>query len=323
MPYVRSTIPADEVASYTADVPMLVGNNIASDYLAMPQWRLSGSWASGSNTTNSSYPTLRAFDGQGLARTQPTIGASEVEVSLIFDLTAGTDGPHTWDTALIWNHNLASLGTNFNVTLSVSDLESFTGGTTLVIAQWNGVGGFTSGRLVATSLSDGAGTPNQRYTTVRYVRLRFVTTSGFLAGAPSIGEVWLGRRRQMAYQPNVPWAEANLTSDVADFVSKSGGRSRYVRNRGQRIFEPTWSFDGANPAGLNQETQMRAWFNECEQGSKPFLFFESPAAASPVAHVCYCDPPSLDMPVLGPFEREISMRFVEAAPYVQSEAVLS
>lgn len=320
MPYVRSTIPSAELTSFTADKPMIMANNIVSDFTVSPQWRLSGSWASGADITNSTFPVVRAFDGQAFGQTRPTIGASEVQVSFICDLTTGTDGPHTWDTAVIWGHNLATLGTNFNAELTISDLNTFaTDASTRTVAQWNGAGGFTTARLVSTQLSDGSGVLNQRYTTVRYMRLRFITTTGFLAGAPGFGELWLGRRRQMSYFPDTPWAEANLQSDVTDFVSRSGSRTRYVRNRGQRIFEPTWRFDGADANGLNQETETRAWFNECRQGSRPFVFFESPSVAIPTAHVCYLDPPKMDMPILGPFEREISMRFAESAPYVQSE----
>lgn len=316
-----TTVTAGELAALAADRMLLIGNNILDSYNALPQWRVSGVLSSGSDITSTVNPTSWAFDRGASIRTKPTFSAGWTEVSFLCDLAGG----QTADAALVWGHNFHELGGNIAITLDISNASDFGASQVTAtdapasfrtLAQWNNPS--TGSRLFSLSLNGLGLLSDQRYTDVQYLRLRIRKTSGTFATAPEFGELWLGRRWQMPYMPEIPWAEEAYESDVVDHHARSGVVTRYVRNRGRRTFDINFRAAGAdNTYGLTTETQLRSWWSDCEQGSKPSILVVTPTSDR-AAHVVY-PAPRLELPRVGPTERTASIPCVETAPYVALE----
>lgn len=309
MAFSASTVPSNELTPLAADKPLFIGSNILTAYNALPQWRVSGSWASGSDITSSA--TRFGFDGHGHLQTFPTLSAGAQNYSYIMDLTEGTGNTSTLDCAMILNHNFYTLTATVTVYLEISDISDFSSSTTL--ATWTP--GTADDRLISFSLNT-----NQRYVSVRYLRLRVNTSAGggFVTNVPRFGELFAGRRYQMSYHPTIPWESKAERSEVVDFVPHSGAAVRYVRNYGQRFFDFTTKMHGSDANGLNQETQLRNFWQACRYGARPFVFVPNPTTAAQNAYLCHADP-SMSMPILGPFERNLSLSFYEKAPFRTAE----
>src|SRR5687768_212146 len=134
MPYSATTISSGEATALTADKPLFVGNSVLEDYNAIPQWRVSGSWASGTDISdNATYPVWRGFDRAADSFTQPTSVSGQATVYYICDLANGTDDLHTVDSVFIIGHNFGTLGATALV--QIADDNAFS--TNLItLATW-------------------------------------------------------------------------------------------------------------------------------------------------------------------------------------------
>lgn len=306
------TLGSASLAATTADMPMLVGSQ-ALEFATSMQWRSTGSWDTGSDITDTTMPTRFAADRYGVGRTAPNSSAATATTTyLMLDLNPAT--VPDIDMALIWNHNLDQVTGLDSVALQISQFSDFSAITTL--KNWTS---FTNDRIVSLNLTVSS-IPNSGVRGVRYARLAFHTSNGGgFVTVPALGELWLGTQRQLGHFPQIPWDENTLQSNVADFNAKSGHRIRYVRNRGQRVFEPTWNTGTPLASGINDVTVLRTFWTECRYGSKPVLFIQAPHSHPERVNVCLIDPPVLKMPLQGPSDRLVSMTFNEIAPYLQTE----
>lgn len=325
MAWASTTIAAGELAALAADRMILVGNNVLESYNALPEWRTSGVLSSGTDITASVYPTSFGFDRGASVRTKPTYSAGWTEVSYVCNLSGGSTDVLSADTAVVWGHNFSELGGNLAITLDIANASDFgaSQGTATdapasfrTLAQWNNP--TTSARLYSLSLNGLGLLSDQRYTSIQYLRLRIRKTSGTFSTAPEFGELWLGRRRQLPYFPDVPWSEETYMSDVADHRSISGVITRYVRNRGGRLFDLALTMAGADPTySIDPYTQLKSWWSECGYGSKASLLFLRPYSTTEV-HVVYPEA-KLEIPRQGPYERTTTLALSETAPFMSSE----
>lgn len=314
MAFSGTSLSAAVLAAKDADKPLFVGNNVLRNYNARPQWRTGGSLASGSDITDPSYPTWLGYDGKGASRTAPTLTGGSAAYSYLCDLVEGTAEEYTFDTCVVWNHNFHELNGTVTVRLEIADDNSFSSNLT-TLATWTFTGLTTQrGRIVEFNLNN-----NRRYSSARYVRLRLTTNAGGgFTTAPAFGELWLGRRRQLGYYPNLPFEAKRLRSDVSDFKPKSGARIRYTLNEGQRVFSLVMSTGGANTS-IDTEDELRGFWRDCRYGSRSFIFVPQPDTDGEDACVCLDDEADLGIPLLGPYEREGAFNFSEIAPFRQRE----
>ncbi len=315
MVYIETAIPASELAAYTADAPLFLAGNVLSLYNALPQWRVSGSWTSGTNIAASGAPTRWAFDGHGHLPSRLTLPSPVInDFSYIMDLSEGTNDARTFDSVVIWNHNFHLMTPTVTVYLEISDNSDFSGDVDL--ATWL-ILSATDYRLTSFSLNTA-----KRYTNARYVRLRVNTSAvgGFVTTPPFVGEIFLARRYQMSYPPELgvmPTGE--ISRDVTIFSPKSAASTTYVRNRGGRVF-PSMMFrsGGADRNGHNQETAFRNFWSASRQGTQTFVYVPNPSTQPGLAVFCRADE-RFTIPQLGPLEHELSCSFSEKAPFYQTE----
>lgn len=316
MTYNFLSLSSGETAALAQDVPLFVGNSVL-DYLVDAQWRVSGSFSSGTNIVASGAPARYAAERQSIARTYPSLGGlgTSQNIYLIVEVVESTADTHAFDSVFVLNHNFHLLAGTITVRLQIDNDPAFASATT--IAQWTVS---NRRRLVQIGLT-GLPFSTRRINNARYLRLWLNTSNagGFVA-APALGELWLGRRRQLSFFPDVPWDNKATHSDFVDFVSKSGYIVRYTRNRGQRVFAGIFRSGGDDRYGLNQEEQLRSFWDECREGTRQFIFVESPNTEPEISSfVCLEESGRFEMPVLGPFEREIRLAFREVSPYQKRE----
>jgi len=308
-----STLSAGEIAAWDAQVPALAGSNILEDFAEPAVWLL----GSGTDVSDNAFsPPWWASIRQPATVSYPESLNGQTQVYYTCTLNAGADAAHWFDFAEIINHNLGTIG-SCNVDIEIASNLAFTSNAFTLAT----ITDITSNERIGAFNLVNDGTEYARLYSVPYLRFRIYKTAGtFGVVRPFVGAFWAGRRRQLAYKPRTPWDAYASESDVVDFIADGGQRTRYVKSQGRGIFE--LSTHGGTSADLvysiNQMTQLRNWWIECDHGSKPSLFFAQPAAKGGLAYVVYPDP-SLSMPLIGPFERETTIRLIESAPYFSQE----
>ena len=182
-----------------------------------------------------------------------------------------------------------------SITLSKSATSSL-GSVQLTFSQFN----YSSG-----------GTAKQ-FSSVRYVRVRL--TSGGATYSPKIGEFFFGERYQLKRNPNVPYDDKSYLSSVSDHVSTSGVRRRYVMNKGQGVRNVSIATGDSD-----EITAIDEFWKASEYGTRSFLYIENPSTA-PAGYLMDVEEPSMSFALVGPVERNVSMRLLEQPPFKTSES---
>ena len=221
----------------------------------------------------------------------------------------------SFDTLCITGHNLNSLGA-ISVSLEIADSNTY-GSNLKEIAKYT-VSGSTDNRILITNLNSAGGSSTysssgtaQRYSSVVYARLKIihVTTT-----VPQIGEIFLGTRYQLQRNPDIPWNNKNEFSSVTDFTALTGIVKRYVAYRGQAVRNFR-----ASIAASAEITVIDNWFNAINEGTKPFLYIETPSSAAD-ARIMILDDAALRFPLVGPSERVLEFSMTEQPPYLSVES---
>lgn len=308
MPWSQSTIPAGEDAARLANKPFLVTPNLlAKRYTQLPQWRVSGRWDTGTDISDyDTYCPWFATDLCADALSAPTSAVlGQSEVSLLFR----ADNVE-WDTLLLLNHNFHSLGSTLVADFDLSDDDDFDPRRSPAPCTFST---FTNGRR--RMAYGGLGVYRFASASVMRLRLRFTDASTF-ATIPRIGEVWLGRRRQLSYMSNEPWDPHHYRAKVDDHEPDGGHRVRAALNAGGRIIEIETVSDGPDLNGHDQAPEILSWYEECEWGTEPSILVFDGSSASTASPLIVYPEPELELPYLEVEQQEFVMRFEESAPFL-------
>jgi len=310
MAYSAGNLTTAETTGFDNDKPMLVSQSLVSPTVA--RWNDAGTTTDAA-TTAADGPAVRAYDNIGSLQTKDT-SADLTARYLVFDI--GASSTISFDTCLILNHNMNSGGFN-EISLEVSDSADFT--SNLIEIYSYSVSGTDDDRLLCTNLNSAGGSSTydpsgtaQRYSGVRYVRIKITATSG-TARQAKIGEVWLGTRYQLQRNPDVPWNNKDEFSQVTEFKALSGLTRRYVHYRGQALRNFR-----APIADSAEVTVVENWFNGINEGTSPFLYIEKPSSGAE-PYLMILNTPALNFQLVGPFERILSFSMTEQPPYLSRE----
>jgi hypothetical protein len=313
MAYSAANLTTAESTGFTADKPMLVSQSLVSTTVA--RWNDAGTTTDAS-TTAADGPAVRAYDSVGSLQTKDT-SADLATRYLVFD--TGASSVISFDTCLILNHNMNSGANPFQtISLEIADNAAFS--SNLIEIFKYTVSGTTDNRLLCTNLNSAGGSSTydssgtaQRYSSVRYIRLKITAAAG-TARQAKIGEVVLGTRHQLQRNPDTPWNNKNEFSEATDFKALSGLVKRYVAYRGQAVR----SFR-ASISDSAEITVIDTWFNNIDEGTKPFLYIETPSSSAD-ARLYILDNTALNFQLVGPTERVLQFTMREQPPYLSREA---
>ena len=221
----------------------------------------------------------------------------------------------SFDTLCIIGHNLNSLGA-VSVSLEIADSSSF-GTNSKEIAKYT-VSGSTDNRILVTNLNSAGGSNTysasgtaQRYSSVAYARVKILHST---SSVPELGEILLGTRHQLQRNPDTPWNNKDEFSQTTDFKAVSGLVKRYVAYRGQAV--------RAFRASLSSSAEISVidtWFNAIDEGTKPFLYIETPSSSAD-ARLMILEDTSLNFALVGPTERVLQFSMREQPPYLSRES---
>lgn len=298
MAWSSAALTADEVTYAAANKPILVGIQ-ALESPQIARWDADGDASGGGDISATGFPARWSYDRRTGKRTKPNAGAATQY--LVYQLNASPDDV---DCAFIQDHNFGTIGA-LTVTLEIADVATFTGGTFQTLATWTP--GTSNNRLASLSLKH-TGSVALRYSGLSYVRIK--TTGG--SHTPEIGEVWLGRRRQLKHKPNEPYADLanHFIGSQRLFETKSGLPAVSVRHRGRRVLDAR-----VNPSDTTYHTAVRSWFRDTNWGTRAFVWVEDPAAAPASYNLVRLDQPDLYFPLIsGTAEREFTIKALEQGP---------
>jgi len=302
-----------EQTAYDADKPMMVATN-NSDKIT----KASSGWFDAYNgATNDTDETVvsnarvRAYDRIGAL----TVASDTARTSPAFRFAFGSDV--TFDTVVIMGHNFGDV-TNSGSDITV-DLVATGAAVTKTISETITVASGDNSRLVFTFLYDTSGAkPShpQRVTlgtSNRRLNIRLQNVSGSTSTKPAIGEVWVGQRRQLMHNPNLPFDDKSETGLVSDFASKSGLTQRYTYHRGKALRTINKSVTDSNELAA-----IEAAFDDSDDFTKPIVWIENPSQSSPDAYLMLAESPTLSLPLQGPIERVFGTSLIEQPPFKSS-----
>jgi hypothetical protein len=302
-----------EQTAYDADKPMMVATN-NSDKIT----KASSGWFDAYNgatddtdETVVSNARVRAYDRIGAL----TVASDTARTSPAFRLAFGSDV--TFDTVVIMGHNFGDV-TNSGSDITV-DLVANGAAVTKTISDTITIASGDNSRLVFTFLYDTSGAkPSypQRVTlgtSNRKLNIRLQNVSGSTSTKPAIGEVWVGQRRQLMHNPNLPFDDKSETGLVSDFASKSGLTQRYTYHRGKALRTINKSVTDSNELAA-----IEAAFDDSDDFTKPIVWIENPSNASPDAYLMLAESPTLSLPLQGPIERVFGTSLIEQPPFKSS-----
>jgi hypothetical protein len=105
-------------------------------------------------------------------------------------------------------------------------------------------------------------------------------------------------------------------NNSTDFESSRGDIVRYVRSKGRRRFELTFTPTGDDTYGIDDLVQFRLLAKKTNQFTEPFMYIPKPFSEPQNAFFVYAEDASFDMEAVGPFERSVKLSLVEIPPFV-------
>lgn len=293
MAWSETTRPTSETDSLAFDKPLLVGGGLAHISTSI-EWRTTGSFSSGSNGVDSSYPTTNMVDDFQHKFSRPS--SSAVTWYIIGQFASNV----TFNFCAILGHNFGTIG-GLTVSLQIADDNAFT--TNLVTLRQESPG-TSNKRLIWPYLSKDAPTGGlSRNYAAQYWRIKIDGTSG----QPRVGEIILGLQRQLNQKPNEPYDPSQTVSQVDYFDPGSGVVTQYSRYRGRRKLDAE-----IVTTSSTEDAIVNGWYTSCNQGTRPFLWIENPTTDPKNAPYLILNEPGLFRPYdNGPSLRTWNLNAIE------------
>lgn len=312
--------PAWQETAHLADKPYILGQNYEDTWdKANSGWYTTSS--GGTNQTDSTTVTnaqRRGYDRFGaLSVSSKQPGGLPPTSSTFHRFRYRSTSAISLDTAVILGHNFADLtnsGSPVTVSIYGYDGSSFIRiSDTVTITNNNRI---TFSHLYLSTV--GKQSYPQRITvspssTFVYIYVMVSNVSTSSAVKPSLGEFWVGNRRSLQHNPNLPYDDKAESGLVNDFQAQSGLVERYVRRRGQASRTIIKSITDSS-----ELTEIENAFDDTEDFTKPLIWVENPAT-DPTGYLMLPQSPTLSVPLQGPIERTFGVTLEEQPPYKSNE----
>lgn len=290
---------------------LLAAHALADTSDTTARWNNAGT-TTDTDLTDANWPASNAWDAFAHIKTQATGNLTDAQDKYFVFWSPGGVFPD-FDYIVI-SHPLRYGDTAnaaiFTCRLEIADDAAFS----VNLTDIGNVGVFSaSTRTYQSTLTHSGGA--RRYSNVQYARLKFDKSSG-TDFRLQINEIWLGRRRELPRFPDEPWDKTREVSIVSDSDSRSGVATRYTRSRGRAIRNVRMTLDTAA-----QWTEIRSWWSECKQGTRPFWWMHQHTPSDPLPLLMWAEDAALMGPLSGAASRrEFMLNMREQAPYEFEDA---
>jgi hypothetical protein len=245
-------------------------------------------WTDRSATAN---PARRAYDGQpGFVTKHSGVTADDV---YYYALDLGAE--YYFDCVLMIGHNAGTLGLAQNLVVQTSDNNAFTSNLTTVADFGKPA---NNDRLADLDL-----TSSKRYL-ARYVWVKFDKTGTNII--PEIGELILGRRRQLQYRPDMPYTLNSLHNETEQITTIGGVRHKAVYYRNQFVLNASFLVDGV--------TYAADWVSLFSDARGSFVWIDAPSSAPASWHLIDRDPDDLEMELIASSTYRANLAGYEMGP---------
>lgn len=274
MAWSAADIDSAEITDAAADYPLFLAGHVirgaSSGANFDARWNADGNFATAADN-NATYPPRRAYDSQSHIDTRSNTAVTSGNPQwLIFD--AGTGEVFAdFDCVMIGGHNLGTNSATCN--LYVANGANVSAGTQ--IATWSPS---DDKRLVSLDLDDAANANPQRFTGARYVGIQITVLSGSFN--PRIGEVWLGRRRQLSNNFRTGHNPDQAMSIITEYESQSGVVQAYIGARDRRMVSGNYVTNTSAKAST-----VIAIYSDSDDATKPVVYVPDPNSAATTAYV--------------------------------------
>lgn len=261
MAYSAADLSANEIAWAADDKHMLSSNALYASGIT-GGWDKAATTGTVASATDDAtgFEAYRLFDGLPGDVSKPD--GSGTTISIVLDCSAA---PIEFDWWGVLNHNLKTLACTALV-LQIADDNAFT--TNLITLSTTNINtAYTTDRRFADLVLETGGGTARRYSAVPYVRIQITCSSG----VPQIGQIILGRRRQMQFAPDRPWDPTNQSSAADDFESRSGTIYRVARRKGRREISALFHHNTAA-----EQNDILDWWADIEAAEQPFFYTDEP-----------------------------------------------
>lgn len=296
MAWSAADIPAAEITAFAADKLLLTGKNKinTSDNI---RWNTAGT-ATASDTSATGFPAYKGVDSILSSPTKPN--ATAAQWFFVMKPAAAIE----FDSLMIAGHNLSTDVTSINLTIADSDDFLTNPDTIYTLSSFP-----DTKRIVSFDLQDTAATQARRFSAVTHIRLEINCSPN---AAPQIGEIWLGRRLQLLYNPDRPFDEDGRESLIHEFIPIAGGpRNRFIR--AADLFT-----DRVNIVShtASEQAEIRLWRDDTNSGARSFLFCPNPTSEPERTYLTWTDP-RFQFPETSPGKNELQLSVTEDAglPY--------
>jgi hypothetical protein len=240
----------------------------------------------------SANPARRSHDGYPGYITKHSGATTDDIYYLAFDFGATI----TFDCVFLIGHNAGTLSLVNDLVLQVADDNNFSTNLT-TMANFGTPTDDT--RLADLTMNGG----NNRIT-AQYAWLKFDKTGTNII--PEVGELILGRRRQLEYKPDRPFDDSRLRTWAS--TARTQGNIAHKTIWSQRAFEleASWMIDDS--------TYESDWQQFHRDADGRFVWVYDPSTSPQDWHFMSFEEDGLVMPEVGPSVREVSIHALEVGP---------
>lgn len=314
MAWSRASLSAAQIAKCQADKPIIVAES------CLAAGGFSGKWVQSAETWAS---TDRAAGGYGLERmgsghpaliSYPVLtGPTVTTVRAIFSLTLAE-----FDAVGLFN--LAPLAFDQTITVQIADDSAFSSNVQ-TIASWSNVQPRRLASFDLIHFDDPTTSVFQRYTDVDWLRVTWTSAFNFFSSGIRLGELWLGKRRQMWLRSDVGgFDDFEMDGRASVFDAHSGDRWKYQAFGGRGVRRLRFRPHGAET--IDQVSELRGMWKDCNYGGRSVMYCEKPNTEPNNAMVMSFEGDGLAMPIENYRNRTFDGVLVEQSPFLTAEVSL-
>lgn len=305
MAYGSAALSAYETARLALDKPILGANVIPAQPTSVIWSEDDGNIATVDDRSYTGAPTYRLYDGEAGLQSYPETVATTVWY-IYFDF--GASNLQVIDFVGIMHHDFFTDSvTQVDFEFDQNQNGAFTAVDTCPIIS----NPADNSRIMQLTLKH-TGSVALRYSDVRYCRLKITAGGNFV---PYIGELILGRRRQLKHGPSEGF-NPELWSDSSETNTSKGGvinKTIYTQNR----FDLQAEFESHEDTYI---ADLKAWWKQIRES---FIWIYKPNSLPNSFHLLVKDGESFDFPNdSGPYKRVLTLSAIEQGPedqYLENE----
>lgn len=311
MAWARSELSAALQAKMQADKPIIVAESALAAGGYTGKWiQTAETWASsdraaagyGLDRMGSGHPSLVSFP----SLTGPTV----TTVRAVFSLPSVA-----FDAVGLFN--LAPIAFDQTITVQIADDSTFATNPQ-TIAQWTDVQPRRLAEFSLLHFDDPVLSPFQQYTGVDWLRVTWTSASNLFGSGLRLGELWLGRRRQMAFRSDVGgFDDFEMDGRASVFDAQSGDRWKYQAFGGRGVRRLRFRPHGGE--SIDQVTALRGMFQDCAYGNQPVMYCEKPNTEPNNSMVMSFEGEALALPIENYRNRTFDGVLFEQSPFLADE----